>query len=389
MDGGKIWISNGDIASVLTVFAATPEVGKERGVTAFLIEPGFPGFSVGPKAQKMGLHGSQAVALRFDHVYVPAENVLGEPGQGFDIAVHVLNSGRLGLGAACVGGMKTSIRLASKWALERRAFGSTISEYELIQNKIAQMAIDIFAAESIVRLAAGWADQGYQDYGVEAAIGKVLASELMWQAADESVQIAGGRGYVAPFPYERFLRDTRVNRIFEGTNEILRLFIVEEGTKPLRRYMQGAARSTRGKLDLARHKLSHLGEPEWPASGSTPGQRLSQYTDLLRDAVGHLHRDAEATLQRHGKALLRRQLLLARLADMAIDTFGMAAVLSRVQSLTEDREALSAALLLAEPYFRQATERFERNREALVNNDDPARVKAARLVYERGGYPLG
>ena len=121
----------------------------------------------------------------------------------------------------------------------------------------------------------------------------------------------------------------------------------------------------------------------------TPSTRLSQLVELFRDAAGHLHRDTEATLQRHGKALIQRQMLMARLADMAIDAFGMAAVLSRLESLADDAEALSRALVLAEPYFYQAAARFERNREALVRNDDAALVKAARLAYERGGYPLG
>lgn len=386
LNGSKIWISNGDIASMITVFAQTPEAGKDHALTAFLVEPGFKGFALGPNAQKLGLRGSNSTVLRFENVHVPAENVLGQPGEGFKIAMHVLNSGRLGLGAACVGGMKHSLQLASEWVVKREAFGATISEYELIQSKVAQMAIDVFAAESMVRLSAGLADRGIEDYEVEAAIGKVFASDAMWRAADELVQMAGGRGYVGPFPYERVLRDARVNRIFEGTNEILRLFIFDQGTKPLRQYMRSAARSARGMLGLATHRLSHLAEPE--LAHSLNG-RLSGLADLFRDAAGHLHRDAEATLQREGKKLIRRQLLMARLADMATDAYGMAAVLSRLESLAGDEKALEAALGLAEPYFRQAAARFEANRGGLLHNDDSAQVQVARAVYACGGYPLG
>jgi acyl-CoA dehydrogenase family protein 9 len=388
LNGSKIWISNGDVASMITVFARTPEVKSDDPLTAFLVEPGFEGFSVGPYAIKMGLRGTNSVVLRFSDVRIPPQNVLGQPGEGFSIAVHILNSGRLGLAASSVGGMKHALQLATKWVLERKAFGSTISEYELIQRKIAQMAVDIFAAESMVQVSTGLAERALE-YEVEAAIVKVFASEALWNAMDELVQVAGGRGYVGPFPYERMLRDSRVERIFEGTNEILRLFIFEQGTKPLVKYMRHAARSARGMLELAGHKLSHLSEPEWMGANRTSAARLSQLVDIFRDAAGHLHRDTEGTVQRHGKAIIQRQVLMARLADMAMDVFGMAAVLSRLQSLTQDTEAFAQALALAEPYFSGAQMRFERNREGLVHNNDAAWVKAARLVYERGGYPLG
>ena len=388
LNGSKIWISNGDVASMITVFARTPEVESDDPLTAFLVEPGFKGFSVGPSAAKMGLRGTNSVALRFSDVYLPPQNVLGQPGEGFGIAVHILNSGRLGLAASSVGAMKHALQLATKWVLERKAFGFSISEYELIQRKIAQMAVDLFAAESMVQVATGLAERGLE-YEVEAAMVKVFASEAMWNAMDELVQIAGGRGYVGPFPYERMLRDSRVERIFEGTNEILRLFIFEQGTKPLVRYMRRAAKSARGMLGWAGHKLSHLADPDWTGAKPTSAARLSQLLDIFRDAAGHLHHDTEATLQRHGKALIQRQVLMARLADMAIDAFGMAAVLSRLESLTGDTEAFSQALTLAEPYFYGAEARFERNRAGLVHNEDAAWVKAARLAYERGGYPLG
>lgn len=386
LNGNKIWISNGDIASMITVFARTPEVESDDPLTAFLVEPTFKGFSLGPNAIKMGLRGNNATVLRFKDVYIPPENVLGQPGQGFRIAVHILNSGRLGLAGSCIGGMKHCLALATKWVLERKAFGLSISEYELMQRKIAQIAVDIFTTESMALAATGLAERGNAEYEIEAAIAKVFASEAMWNAADQLVQMAGGRGYVGPFAYERILRDSRVERIFEGTNEILRLFIFEQGTKPLVRYMRRASKSARGMLDLAGHKLSHLGTPSMTGSLDS---RLSELTDVFQDAVGHLHRDAEATLQRHGKALIQRQVLVARLADMAIDAYGMAAVLARLQSLANAKQALADALALAVPYFRQAAERFEQNREGLVHNDDAAWVKIARMAYERGGYPLG
>ena len=384
LNGSKIWISNGDIASMVTVFARTPEVDSKDPLTAFLVEPSFVGYSVGPHAQKMGLRGNNATVLRFNDVHLPAENVLGEPGQGFRVAVHVLNSGRLGLAASCTGTMKHCLELAVKWAKERKAFGSSIAEYELMQRKVAQMAVDILVTESMAQVATGLAEKGL-DYEVEAAIAKVYASEAMWKTADELVQMAGGRGYVGPFPYERILRDARVERIFEGTNEILRLFIVEQGGKPLARYLRDVSKTPQGMLEWSLSRLSHLGAASLVSLGQSG---LSELGRVFAKTVGSLHRATADTLRREGKKLAQRQVQVARLADMAMDAYGMAAVLSRLQSLAGNAASLEAAKLIAEPYFGQAKARFESNRRGLRHNDDPAWVKVSRLAYEREGYPL-
>ncbi len=385
MNGRKIWISNGDIASMITVFASTPEVDGEKPLTAFLVEPGLPGFSLGPSAAKLGLHGTNSVVLQFKDMHIPDQNVLGEPGEGFRIAVQVLNSGRIGLGAACVGAMKYCLRLASQWAQKRVAFGAKIAAYELIQDKVAQMALDIFVGESMVRLAGGMVDRGIKDYAVEAAATKAFCSEAMWRAADELVQIAGGRGYVQPFPYERVLRDSRINRIFEGTNEILRLLIFEEGTRGLRRSLRALSQSRWGMLKLATHKLQSLKQPA--LTGATD-PRLADMAGTFRTTTARLSRDTTELLARHRANLAKRQLLVARVADMAIDTFGMAAVLSRLQSMSGDSENLSRALPIGRAYFHQAAARIEQNREALERNDDALRVDIAQVIYRADGYPL-
>lgn len=384
LNGSKIWISNGDIASMITVFARTPEVDSKDPLTAFLVEPSLAGFSVGPNARKLGLRGDNATVLRFNDVHIPAENVLGDPGQGFRIAVHILNSGRLGLAASCAGTMKHCLELAVKWAKERKAFGSSIAEYELIQRKVAQMAVDILVTESLAQVAVGLAEKGL-DYEVEAAMAKVYASEAMWKTADELVQMAGGRGYVGPFPYERILRDARVERIFEGTNEILRLFIVEQGVKPLARYMRDSSKTTRGVMEWTLGRLSRLGSASLAELGRG---NLSQLGEVFADSVGKLHRATARTLQREGKNLAQRQVQVARLADMATDAYGMAAVLSRLQSVASDSTALATIKAVAEPYFAQAQARFETNRRGLARNDDAAWVKVSRLAYENDGYPL-
>lgn len=384
LNGSKIWISNGDIAGMITVFARTPEVDSKDPLTAFLVEPSFAGFSVGPHAQKMGLRGNNASVLRFNDVHIPAENVLGDPGRGFRIAVHILNSGRLGLAASCAGTMKHCLELAVKWAKERKAFGASIAEYELMQRKVAQMAIDILATESMAQVATGLAEKGL-DYEVEAAIAKVYSSEAMWKTADELVQMAGGRGYVGPFPYERILRDARVERIFEGTNEILRLFIVEQGVKPIARYMRESSKTPRGMLEWSLSRLARLG----PAKLAVFRQDgLANFGQVLANTVGKLHRAAARTLQREGKNLAQHQIQVARLAEMAMDAYGMAAVLSRLQNVSADAEAFEATRAVAEPLFGQALARFESNRRGLERNDDPAWVRVSKMAYERGGDPL-
>ena len=205
----------------------TPE-GK---MTAFIVEARWPGVSHGPHEDKMGIRASSTTTVAFDNVRVPAENVLGDVGKGFKVAMSILNNGRTGLGGGAVGGMKALIRLATAQAQERKQFGKPIAEFGLVREKIAQMVVDCFAAESAVWMVAHYIDAGCEDYAVEAAISKVFASEAMRRAADEALQIAGGNGFMREFPYERIVRDARILPIFEGTNEILRLFIALSALK--------------------------------------------------------------------------------------------------------------------------------------------------------------
>ena len=229
LNGEKIWITSGGIADFYTVFARTDsDAGK---ISAFFVERAFPGVSTGLNEHKLGIRSSSTTTVNFSDVRLPAENLLGEEGKGFKIAMSILNNGRTGLGGGAVGGMKTCIALAAKQAIERKQFGQRISEFGLIRKKIAEMTVDCFAAESAVRMVAQYIDSGYTDYSVEAAISKVFASEAMFRTANESLQIAAGNGFMKEFPYERFMRDSRILTIFEGTSEILRLFIALSGMK--------------------------------------------------------------------------------------------------------------------------------------------------------------
>src|SRR5579863_7656298 len=231
LTGEKIWITNGGIADLYTVFARTSSAAGK--ITAFVVEAAWPGVSHGTHEDKMGIRASSTTTVSFTDVRVPSENVLDEEGKGFKVAMAILNNGRTGLGGGAVGGMKTIIALAIQQAQARKQFGQAIGDFELVREKIAQMTIDCFAAESVVWMVAHYIDSGFDDYSVEAAISKVYASEAIQRSAYEALQIAAGTGFMRDAPYEQITRDCRILSIFEGTNEVLRLYIALSGLKEL------------------------------------------------------------------------------------------------------------------------------------------------------------
>lgn len=225
INGEKIWITNGNIADVISVFART-----ERGITGFVVETKFPGFAAGPPEKKMGIRGSATAAITFDNVRVPKGNMIGEDGRGFIVAMKTLDAGRLGLGAACTGAAKELLELSTKYAKERKQFDVPISQFEGIQFMLAEMAVLIYAMESIVYRTAKAYDEG-KSISRESASVKLFCSESLDKVADMAVQVHGGMGYSREMPIERFYRDSRINRIFEGTNEIQKVVIAREVLK--------------------------------------------------------------------------------------------------------------------------------------------------------------
>ncbi len=399
LNGEKLWITNGGIADFFTVFAKTSLEGRGH-ITAFLVTRDMKGVSTGPHEDKMGIRASSTTTVVLEDVRVPAANVLGEEGKGFKVAMKILNAGRTGLGGGSVGGMKRLIELSVRQATERRQFGQPIASYGLIQQKLAQMAIDCYAAESVVNMVAGLVDRGFEETQVEAAISKVLASEALWRTADEALQIAGGSGYMRELAYEQVLRDGRINRIFEGTNEILRLFIALTAVNDLGQELSDVAGSMKGVLADPIKGFGVLSDyAKRRASLATGLRRAKGKWTLLHPSVAaeaaifeasatDLAIAADRLLRKLGKKIVGAQLVTRRLADAMIDLFALACMLARVSTRLEDHgEAAAAAEKeLLGAFAQQARRRIEGNLAGLDENEDGELKAIAAKLLEAGRY---
>jgi alkylation response protein AidB-like acyl-CoA dehydrogenase len=412
LNGSKIWIGNGSFSEIIVAFAQTPveRDGKTVDrVTAFILRPDMPGFERGPALRKMGARGSNQAELYFKDVRVPPENVLGEPGEGFKIAMRVLNSGRQGLSAGAAGGVKQSLRLATDWARRREQFGQPLVNYESIQGKLADLAADAFTAESVAYFTTGLNDRGDVDYALESAAAKVWNSDALDRAVDEVVQIAGGRGFVKGYPYERMYRDARITRIFEGTNEVLRLFVGLSGLQGPGEALKEVAAALREPVkqiglltDFAADRVRMAFGGGEPALETDVNPRLQTHFDYLVEHTRDLRVAAERALRRHGKKIPERQFIVTRLGDMAIELYVRAATLSHTQALLQaraagatvappftstrqplDDESVQRILRLCDLACLRSGLRFRAAREALNGSrDDLVRAVAADVIAQ-------
>ncbi len=227
LNGQKTFITNGGVAEVYSIFARTDEGKGTRGISTFIVEKSMPGFRAGPPEKKMGIRGSHTTDIFMENVRVPKENLMGTRGAGFKVAMHTLDYGRLSIGAQCLGAAKEALDMSITHANTREQFGGPIARLQAIQFMLAEMATDVYAMESMVYRAAAKCDSG-ERFTREASIVKLFCSEALGRVVDKAVQIHGGMGYMSEYPIERFYRDARINRIFEGTNEIQRLVIARE-----------------------------------------------------------------------------------------------------------------------------------------------------------------
>jgi acyl-CoA dehydrogenase family protein 9 len=400
LNGRKIWIGNGHRAGVIATFAQAfvPRRGETvQRMTAFLIRPDMPGFKVVGTVHKLGIRGSTQAELSYEALEVPADHLLGAVGRGFGVAVHVLNAGRLTLAAGCTGGTKRTLDQMALYAEERVQFGHPLADFEITQRKLSRIASEVYASDSMLGILASLVDRGDIDFSLEAACAKVFASEMVWRAADDMVQLAGGRGYVKPYPYERMLRDSRINRIFEGANEILRLFIALNG-------VQAPAETLKEVGSALRRPLRNLGLLGGYATSRVKlrlGQtstldielhdRLKQHKEYFERHVSELGSATDRLIIRHREKIVDSQLMLERLADMAIDLFATAAVIARTQSLIDERgvENCNREIALCDLFCLEAGRRFSANRKVLDSREeevDNTRREVAGFVRSGKGY---
>jgi len=366
LSGEKMWITNGGFADLFIVFAKVTEEAGDGAFTAFLVERAFPGVSSGKEEHKMGLHGSSTTPLILQEAKVPAANVLGEIGKGHKVAFNVLNYGRFKLAAMCSGGARAIVGDAATYAIQRKQFGRTIASFGAIKHKLAEIAIREFAVESMLYRTAGLIDAAIEaegpaagsrgdgvlaaleEFAIEASILKVAGSEMIDFAVDENVQIHGGNGFVRDYPAERMYRDARVNRIFEGTNEINRLLIPG---MLIRRALKGGL-----PLIPAAKKLQ-----EEILTPSLPEPPSDEPLDNERRTVAAMKKAALMVLgtamQTYGDKITDQQGVLTLAADVIIDVFAAESVLLRASQIGAVQPELKIAA--AEVYITDAAARVE------------------------------
>jgi alkylation response protein AidB-like acyl-CoA dehydrogenase len=392
LNGEKRYIGNGSRADVITTFARA-EVGGEDKHIALLLEKGMDGLEIGERYDTMGLRANDLRRLHFKDVRVPPENVLGEPGEGFRVAMQVLNNGRIGLGTGSVGGAKKLLDLAIEHVKERRQFGHPLADFELVQDKIGWMVSYLFGLESMTYLTCGLVDAGVPDYSLESAICKVSGTEFLWYAANRALQLAGGEGYMRDRPYEKVLRDTRIYPIFEGANDVMRAFIALGGFKPVSEKLEGLSEielsdpigSIGVLIDYASDRIQREVRP---ARISKAHEELSEHADSVSDQVKRLADVTEKLLREHRKDIIGRQLQQKRLADNIADIFGQIAVLSRVTDIFEDQgvEPSGQERFIADTFCRRASARVGSRFDQVESNDDERMTAIAKLAYKRGSY---
>ena len=409
LNGEKLWCTNGLKAEVIVVMAQTaPKVvnGKEKKqISAFILEMDTPGVEITHRCQFLGLRGIGNVVINFKDVFIPKENLIFEEGRGLKVALMTLNTGRLTIPAGCAAIGRRMVDIAKEWSNERVQWGAPIGKHEAVAAKLAWMASHTFAMEAIVWLTSGLSDRGDVDLRLEAAMAKLFNTEVAWHAADELLQIRGGRGFETArslrergekgHPVERILRDMRINRIFEGTTEIQHLFIAREAVDPhmKRGYKilqpetptgeKLAAAAKAGAHYAAWYPSKYLGWSHYPRFGEFG--KLSEHMGFVERASRHLARSIFHAMMRYQAKLERKQMVLFRVVDIGTDLFAMAASISYATMLAKKGGEQKNAVDLADVFCREARMRIETNFRQLFDNHDE---QSYRLVLKllKGEY---
>ena len=405
LNGEKLWCTNGTRADLYVVMARTPDRmvdGKpKKQITAFIVERDTPGLEIVHRCRFMGLKAIENGVIRFTNVKVPRENILWGEGRGLKLALVTLNTGRLTLPASCAGGAKAMLQVAREWGNERVQWGQPIGKHEAVAQKIAKMAAHTFALEAIAELASALADTGGYDIRLEAAIAKMYNSEAGWKIVDDALQIRGGRGYETadslrargerPIPVERAMRDFRINLIFEGSSEIMRLFIAREAVDHHFRtaFALVAPDSSMGERAAAAGRAAKF-YPAWYATrwfgkGQVPGSYgefgpLAKHLRYVERTARHLGRAIFHAMVRFGPKLEKKQMVLFRAVDIGAELFAMSAACVRAQMLSKqgNREAVA----LADLFCREAKERIKVSFDQLYGPNDDALYKVSQQVLK-------
>jgi alkylation response protein AidB-like acyl-CoA dehydrogenase len=395
LNGTKRWITNGGIADVLTVMARTPGLAgganKKKEITAFLVTPDMPGFKVvEQRMEKNSIRGTATGRLAFENMFVPKENILGQIGKGLRVALTVLDFGRTTFGASCTGAAKACVEAASRQAKSRVQFQQPLAEFELVKKKIAYMAAYAFAMEATTAECASFIDRGFEDYMLETAMLKVWSTDALWQIVNDTMQIYGGKAFFMDEPYERWMRDARLNLVGEGANDVLRAFIAMVGIKPLADHLMPVLNALKHPLKEfgtllgfgAKHLRDRWTTPEVPVQTAA----LRGEARELGKRVREFHLAVLEQMRKYKEELLFRQYVQERIADAACELYASACVLARLDSLgaaNGHAGDVGREVQVGRYFLKLADRRVRQCLAALGDNDDAETTRTADAVLGR------
>jgi alkylation response protein AidB-like acyl-CoA dehydrogenase len=405
LNGEKLWCTNGPIAAVLVVMARTPAKpgSTRRGITAFIVEGDTPGIETTHRLEFMGLRGIENALMKFTDVRVPKENIIWGEGKGLKLALTTLNTGRLTIPATTAATAKWCLKVAREWAAEREQWGAPVGRHDAVAQMLGRMAATTFAMEAVNDIAAGLADAGDSDIRLEAALAKMYNSEAGWRVVDDCMQIRGGRGYETaaslkargeePIAVERAMRDLRINLIFEGSSEIMRLFIAREAVDP---HLQraGAMVDPKAPMGARVRGLAGLGVhmAGWVpgllvGKGRVPGAygdfgRLARHLRFVERASRKLGRTLFLAMTRFGPRLEKRQSVLFRLVDVGAELFAMSCACVYAHNLMREDPSNRGPGRMADLYCRHARRRVKHLFETVFDNEDAITYRVAQEVLD-------